>query len=76
MLRMGVDDSIKELKRMKMNKSHLGAEYNALMTAINCMERQQKLKKEIRDMQTYSMLDGDIELYLKRSDVARVINAK
>jgi hypothetical protein len=70
---MGIDDSIKELKHMKMKKPHFGAEYDALITAIRCMENQQEIQKRIAKMQTYTMFDGDIESYVNLGDLMEII---
>jgi uncharacterized OB-fold protein len=36
------ENAIKQLKRMKMDKSHTGDEYNAIMTAIKALEQEPK----------------------------------
>lgn len=70
---MGVENAIKELERMKMNKSLTGAEYNALVTAIKCMQKQLSLPKKVMDMQTYKLFDGEKDTYVDRDEVLRIV---
>lgn len=70
---MGVENAIKELERMKMNKSLTGAEYNALVTAIKCMQKQLSLPKKVMDMQTYKLFDGDKDMYVDREEVMKIV---
>ena len=68
-----IKESIKELERIKMDKNRTGAEYNALVTAIKCMQKQLSLPKKVMDMQTYKLFDGDKDIYVDREEVMKIV---
>lgn len=70
---MGVENAIKQLKILKSERILTGAEYNALVTAIQCMEKQLSLPKKVMDLQTYKLFDGEKDTYVDRDEVLRIV---
>jgi hypothetical protein len=74
---MGVENkiksAIKEIKILKTERILTGAEYNALVTAIQCMEKQLSLPKKVMDLQTYKLFDGEKDTYVDRDEVLRIV---
>ena len=69
---MTLENTKKELLRMKMNVLS-GAEYNAITTAISCIEKYQNLSEKIPKLQKYQMSVDDTELYVNLDDVMDLI---
>lgn len=70
---MGIETAIKVLERIKMSKSLTGIQYNALVVAIKCMQKQLSLPKKVMDMQTYKLFDGDKDMYVDREEVMKIV---
>lgn len=70
---MGVENAIKQLKILKSERILTGAEYNALVAAIECMEKQLSLPKKVMDLQTYKLFDGEKDTYVDRDEVLRIV---
>lgn len=74
---MGVENkiknAIKEIKILKTERILTGAEYNALVTAIECMEKQFSLPEKVMDLQTYKMFDGEKDTYVDRDEVLKIV---
>lgn len=67
------ENVIKQLKRMKMDKSHTGDEYNAICEAIKSLEQEpvlDKIKAEIVELPTISFNANDVY----KADVLQIID--